>query len=119
MKNSFYFLFLILLPVFLIAHPPSEIRITYDLSKSEINVEILHKVKSRLNHFIDEMELYVNGKKVVRQDATTQVNDEKQLVVYLIPGLKEGDKVSFWAACNKGGNKKKEITITKDEGKGK
>ena len=26
--------------------------------------------------------------------------------------LKEGDKVSFWAECNKGGDKKKEITIT-------
>jgi hypothetical protein len=119
MKKIISFLFVFVFPVLLIAHPPSEIKISYDLDKSEVYVEIMHKVKSAQNHFIYEMELFVNGKKVIRQDAITQVSNEKQMVVYLIPGLKSGDKVSFWAECNKGGDKKTEITVEGTEGKKK
>ncbi|MCX8093195.1 MAG: hypothetical protein N3E50_03405 [Candidatus Goldbacteria bacterium] len=119
MKKITLLLFVFVLPFMIIAHPPSEIKITYDLNKFEVYVEVLHKVRSTQDHFIYEMELYVNGKKVIRQDATTQVDNEKQKVIYLIPGLKEGDKLSFWAECNKGGDKKKEITVTKQEGKNK
>lgn len=116
MRNLFYFLFLILLPVFLIAHPPSDINISYDINASKIYIEILHKVKSNKEHFIYEMKLYVNDKKAISQDAITQVSNEKQQVMYLIPGLKEGGKISFWAECNKGGERKKEITIVKGKG---
>ncbi len=117
MRKVSYMLFMFLLPVFLIAHPPSDIKITYDLSKSEIYIDIVHKVRSAKDHFIYEMELFVNDKKVIRQDATTQVDNEKQRVIYLIPGLKDGDKVKFWAECNKGGENKKEITISDKSGK--
>ncbi len=117
MKKISFLLFVLLFPVFLTAHPPADIKITYDLSKSEIYIEIVHKVRSAKDHFIYEMELFVNGKKVIRQDATTQVDNEKQRVVYLIPGLKDGDKVKFWAECNKGGENKKEITISGKSGK--
>lgn len=113
MKKLILFLLVLAFPFFILAHPPMEIKISYDVNKSEVYVEILHKVKSAQDHFIYEMELFVNGKKLIRQDATTQVDNERQKVIYLIPGLKVGDKLSFWAECNKGGDKKKEITITK------
>jgi hypothetical protein len=119
MKKLFLFLCIAVFPFIVLAHPPSDIKISYDLSKSEVYVEIMHKVKSEKEHYIYEMELFVNGKKAIRQDATTQVNNEKQMVIYLIPGLKEGDKISFWAECNKGGELKKEIKISKKKDKNK
>ncbi len=117
MKKISILLPILVLPFLILAHPPSEIKITYSLEKSEVYVEVLHKVNSAKNHFIYEMELFVNGKKLIRQDAIEQINNEKQKVIYLIPGLKEGDKLSFWAECNKGGDLKKEITIIKQKEK--
>ncbi|MFN3550651.1 MAG: hypothetical protein ACK4WJ_02425, partial [Endomicrobiia bacterium] len=57
----------------------------------------------------------LNGKKIIKQEAKTQFDNEKQKFVYLIPELKENDKISVFAECNKGGSKKKEIIIKKAE----
>lgn len=111
MKKFFIFNLSILLPLLLFAHPPSDIKISYDLKNSKISVDILHKTKSSDKHYIYEIEVFVNDKKVIRQDATMQINNEGQFLTYVLPGLKVNDKIKVWAECNKGGDLKKEIVI--------
>ncbi|MCE5300910.1 MAG: hypothetical protein LLG37_08605 [Spirochaetia bacterium] len=93
----------LVLPSALAAHPPSDIKFTFDMEKSTVTVDIFHQVKNPADHFIHEIELKVNGKKAIKQDATVQTSAEKQSVVYVIPGLKAGDRVSVTGDCNKYG----------------
>jgi desulfoferrodoxin (superoxide reductase-like protein) len=95
----------------LFSHPPSDIKISYDLKNSKILVDILHKTKANDKHFIYEIEVFVNDKKVIRQDTTMRINNEGQYLIYIVPGLKINDKIKVWAECNKGGELKKEILV--------
>jgi len=111
MKRFFILIFSVLLPFMLFSHPPSDIKISYDLKNSKISVDILHKTKANDKHFIYEIEVFVNDKKVIRQDTTMQINNEGQYLIYIVPGLKINDKIKVWAECNKGGELKKEILV--------
>ena len=95
----------------LVAHPPTDIVMTPDVKAMTVKVEIVHQVKDPAEHYIYEIELKVNGKKAIRQDAKAQTSDKSQSVVYVIPGLKAGDKVEVYADCNKTGDLKKEFTV--------
>ena len=99
----------------LIAHPPTDLKIYYNLEKSEVYIEVIHPVRSKEDHYIYEIELYLNDKKIITQYSNTQFDNEKQKFIYLIPGLKEEDKLHIYVECNKGGDKKKEIIIKKQE----
>jgi len=111
MKKFFILIFCSLLPLGLFAHPPSDIKISYDLKKSNISVSIMHDTKAKDKHFIYEVEVYVNGKKAIRQDAIMQINNDGQFLIYAVPGLKINDKIKVWAECNKGGELQKEILV--------
>jgi len=113
MRLFFVGLFLLFSNGILNAHPASDMLIDYDLEKSEIYVVILHKVKDPNDHYISKVEVSLNGKKIITQHIQKQIDAEKQRVVYLIPGLKEGDKILVWVECNKFGTYRKEITIAK------
>lgn len=52
MKKFFILIFCSLLPLGLFAHPPSDIKISYDLKKSNISVSIMHNTKAKDKHFI-------------------------------------------------------------------
>ncbi len=99
------------------AHGPDSIRIETDIAKSKLKVYVSHKVKDAAQHFIYKIELKVNGKKAISQDAVTQTGMTEQAVIYVIPGLKAGDKIEIYAECNKGGDMKKTFTAENTEKK--
>ena len=105
---------LLLTSVQLIAHPPTDIIITYNLATKTISVIIEHAVKDPLEHFIHEGLVKVNGKKAVDQEAICQTSAEGQVFTYIIPGLKEGDTVSVTGDCNKFGELEKSVVIKAD-----
>lgn len=90
------------------AHPPTEIIITIDVEKGLVNAEIMHGSKDIKDHFVHEVELYVNGVKMIKQTTVTQTDGDKLSVVYRVPGLKAGDKVAVMGDCSKFGELKKE-----------
>ena len=100
-----------LISVPLIAHPPSDIIITYNLAAKTISVIVEHMVKNPVDHFIHEAIVKVNGKKVVEQFAAVQDSVEGQVFTYSLPGLKEGDTVSFTGDCSKFGELEKSVVI--------
>jgi hypothetical protein len=95
----------------LTAHPASDILFSANVKAGEVKLEVMHQVKDKADHYIYEIELKVNGKKAIRQDAGTQTSDKSQSVTYVIPGLKAGDKVEVYADCNKTGDLRKEFTV--------
>ena len=100
------------------AHPPSAIDVNFNSSTKELNVVMAHKVKDKTNHYIHEIEVFLNGKKIVKQDASVQTDNEKQAVKYILPDAKDGDKIEVMGDCNKFGNKKVKIIAGKTK-KGK
>lgn len=97
------------------AHGPDLIAVETDVLKSKVKVMISHKVRDASSHFIGRIEVSVNGKLAVRQDAVAQTSASEQRVVYTLPGLKEGDTLEIFAVCNKGGDMRKKFTV-KDGG---
>ncbi len=87
-----------------VATPPSDIIITFDLSKSMVFADIIHETKAPKDHYIYMVQVNINGKKAIKQEMTEQLNSALQKVAYIIPGLKAGDKVSVDADCNKYGD---------------
>ena len=93
------------------AHPPSDIIITFDLEKSLVKVDIMHDTRDMAKHYIKQIEVLLNGKSIIKQQAATQTSAEKQSVVYIIPGLKAGDKVAIDADCSIFGDLTREAVV--------
>ncbi|MEI7542169.1 MAG: hypothetical protein WCJ94_02830 [bacterium] len=110
-KIAVLFVFLFLISASIIAHPPSDIIITFDLKNRTVTANIMHDVKDILTHYIAQVVIMVNGKKEITQLASTQTSNDSQTVVYVIPGLKVGDVVSVDADCSKYGDLTKEAKV--------
>lgn len=92
-------------------HPPKDIIISFDLAKSTVKADIIHDSKNIAKHYIKQVEVKVNGVKAITQQETTQVDNEKQTVIYVIAGLKAGDRVSIDADCSIYGDLTKEAVV--------
>jgi hypothetical protein len=115
MRKHIYFFIIFLLPILSFSHPASDIKIQYDVEKSEVVVEIIHSVRDPKDHYIYEVDVLVNNKKTIKQFASAQVNNTSQNLIYVIPGLKYGDKIEIIAECNKYGKIKKSFLIEQKE----
>ncbi|MFA6216743.1 MAG: hypothetical protein WDL87_03720 [Candidatus Omnitrophota bacterium] len=95
------------------AHPPSDIAITFDPASKILQAVITHPVSNPENHFINKVDIGLNGKEIVEHKISKQDNNSTQTVSYLLPDVKLGDTVSVEAYCSISGKLEKEIKITK------
>jgi hypothetical protein len=93
------------------SHPPSDIIITFDLAKSAVMADIVHDSKNIEKHFINRIIVLVNGSEAITQKTITQTGADGQNVMFVIPGLKTGDKVSINADCSIFGDLTKEAEV--------
>jgi predicted methyltransferase len=93
------------------AHPASEINITVDVNTKMVVALITHNVSDPERHYIDKVDITLNGAEVTTQLISKQDNNVSQTISYLIPDLKPGDVVAVDTHCNKGGTLKKEIKV--------
>lgn len=93
------------------AHPPQDITITYDPATKEVSAVITHRVSNPATHFIEKVDVSVNGKEIIERKISRQDNNVDQTVRYLIPDVKPGDTVSVEGYCNLSGKLTKEIKI--------
>jgi hypothetical protein len=93
------------------ASPPSDILFSFDTAAHTARIDIMHETKNPKEHFIYNIEVKLNGKKIITQTASEQTDDQKQSLIYVIPGLKAGDKVAVDADCNKYGDMIKEAVV--------
>lgn len=93
------------------AHPPGEIEMNFTMENKMLEVTISHSSDDNTAHFVDEVEVYLNGNQHIEQDFIVQTNNNNQYLHYMIPGAKSGDLIKLTAECNKFGSREMEITV--------
>lgn len=97
------------------AHPPSDIQITFDVKTKMLKAVIMHEVSNTLNHYINKVDVGLNGKAVISHSISRQDNNTSQTVSYLIPDAKEGDEVSVAGYCSLSGQLQKHIIVSAEQ----
>jgi len=93
------------------AHPPSDIKITYDPATKILQAVIYHNVSDPAKHHIKKVDVGLNGQEILTQQISCQDNNSTQTVSYLIPDAKSADTLSVEAYCSISGKLEKEITV--------
>ena len=96
---------------FVYAHPPSDIKITYDLDAKTVSAVILHNASNPQKHYIKKVDVSLNGKEIIEHTISFQETSESQKVSYYLPEMKMGDVISVEGYCSISGKLKKEIKI--------
>jgi len=93
------------------AHPPSDIKIAFDPGTKMLQAVIVHNTSDPIKHYINKVNVGLNGKDIIEHSISREDNNETQTVRYLIPDVKGGDILSVEGYCSISGKLKKEITI--------
>ena len=101
----------IIVPSISYAHPPSEIKITYDSATKMLTAVIYHNVSNSASHDIKRVDVGLNGKEIVSHLISRQDNNLTQSVTYLIPDAKSGDTLSVKAYCSISGELERKIKV--------
>ncbi len=104
-----FFLYLVLcVPSF--AHAPSDMTLGYDAMNEEITVMVSHSSGNPSAHYVDRLEIVVNGDLMLNEIPEPQ-NDPALVIPVGALEFKSGDVVSVRAFCNRGGDIIREIVI--------
>lgn len=93
------------------AHPPGNIEMNFNSSNQMIKVSISHSSKNNSEHFVNEVEIYLNGNLQIEQNFIMQTNAKSQYLHYMLPGAKSGDTIKLVAKCNKYGDLESELKV--------
>lgn len=99
------------------AHPPSDIKITFDPTTKILTAIIYHNVSNPTKHYIKTVDVGLNGKEILTQSISREDNNLTQTVSYLIPDTKSGDTISVEGYCSISGNLTKEIMVAESDSK--
>lgn len=95
------------------AHPPSDVLMKFDQKSKLLTITTPHTVMNAQRHFIDEIDVKVNGKTVVTQSFSSQKDAKEQAVRYILIDAKPGDTITVRAVCNMGGELSKDLVMSK------
>ena len=94
-----------------LGHPPDGVDLDFDVADHVLVVSVRHAVKDGSNHYVDEIEVELNGKRIIEQKLGSQPDLKMLRVLYVVPEAGVGDKLKVTAGCNVFGKKSGEITI--------
>lgn len=104
-------LFFVFISSMAYAHPPSDIKITYDQNSKMLKALIMHDVLDTAAHHIKKVDVTQNETQIIEQLISIQDNNMNQTVIYYVPNVKSGDVLGVEAFCSIGGQLKKEIIV--------
>ena len=93
------------------AHPPRDIKISYDPATKMLTAVIIHDTSNPLGHYIKKVDVGLNDREIIQQVISRQDNNDSQTVSYLIPDANSGDRLSVEGYCSISGKLKKGITV--------
>lgn len=111
MKNTIILIVLMLGLGFVYAHPAGNVKAAFNGESAMLSVDFAHKVNNAADHFINHVEIKVNGKVAIVHSLSDQENLNGGSLLYKLPAIKKGDKISVLTKCNKGGDKSANITV--------
>jgi len=91
------------------AHPPSDIKITFDPKTKILSAVIIHEVSNPNKHYIKKVDVALNGKEIIQQSISRQDNFNTQTVNYFIPDAQDGDLFSVEGYCSISGKLEKQL----------
>ena len=94
------------------AHPPDSLKMSFDTTGTIMTVRAFHSVKMPNTHFILQITVDLNGKQLITQNFSSQLNKNEQVVIYKIIDAKKNDKIGINAQCNIMGKKKETFIYT-------
>jgi desulfoferrodoxin (superoxide reductase-like protein) len=95
------------------AHPPSATDIGFDLESHTLTVTVDHAVRDASKHYVDKIEVKLNGDKIIEQKFAAQVDGRIQEAFYLVADADVGDEIEVTAECNIAGKKTTAIKVEK------
>ncbi len=93
------------------AHNPNAIHVNYDTGRGQLNVIVQHLVNDKWEHFVKEVVVYKNGRKVWSQDFDFQTSFRNLTIPPIKLSAIDGDEFSVVALCNEGGKGERTIAI--------
>ncbi|MDD5128826.1 MAG: hypothetical protein PHO40_04165 [Candidatus Omnitrophica bacterium] len=110
-KILFVFLLICLALGTAYAHPPKDIEISYDPATKILTATILHDTNNPLGHYIEKVDIGLNGQEIIEQKISRQENINSQEVNYYISDTNPEDKLSVEGYCSISGKLRKEIVV--------
>ncbi|HNQ35294.1 MAG TPA: hypothetical protein PKN80_04435, partial [bacterium] len=87
------------------AHPPREVKLAFEAGRRQLTVEVSHQVPNEKRHYINRIEVTLDGRETVTQLCRRQTDQRTQTVVYLLPDAEPGSKIKVSVTCNLGGTR--------------
>jgi desulfoferrodoxin (superoxide reductase-like protein) len=115
MKKFIVLIALVVFPLsILFAHPASEVNVNYTAKTKVLMVDVVHmvstsKVTDTKKHYIKEIIVTLNGKKVKTKKFRDQTGDSVKAEFKV--KAKSGDKINVTATCSLAGSKSTEIIV--------
>jgi hypothetical protein len=93
------------------AHAPKKVDLEFDLEEMELEVEVQHQVTDAGKHYINQVTVELNGKKIIEQKISEQEDLKSQTLEYRITDAKVGDTITVSAGCNISGKQKASLEV--------
>lgn len=98
-------------PGAILAHPPSDLTLSYDPATQILDVLAKHNVKNPESHFIDEFKVFVDDKQIYELGTSVQFSESTARALFYLPDLKAGTEITVEAECSKFGSRKQSIKV--------
>jgi desulfoferrodoxin (superoxide reductase-like protein) len=93
------------------AHPPSDIKIQFDPETKLLTAVIEHRVSNPKSHYIEKIDIGLNGKEIKMLPFIEQENNTYQAIKIVLPEVKKGDVLSVEGYCNLSGKLEKKTKV--------
>lgn len=111
MNKALILIALLMVASLAFAHPAGKVTASLNQETSVLTVNFEHKVSNNADHFINAVIIQINGKDSIRHTLTLQESKDGGNLLYRLPSLKKGDKITVTTDCNKGGKKTANVTV--------
>ncbi|MBW6515427.1 MAG: hypothetical protein K0B81_02275 [Candidatus Cloacimonetes bacterium] len=111
MKKTIFLMILLLGLSFLMAHPPTEMNITFNEEELLLTIVIEHNVNNPGNHYIDQLTIQHGRNELVVHKMSRQDDNDSVTLVYRLPDVQSGMKLNIVASCNRIGRLTREFEI--------
>lgn len=111
MRSIFVTLVMVMVGLLAYAHPPKNVDLSYDAESGILSINAVHAVKDVASHYVDQVEILINGEQKELLKAEKQGDSELAIFTYEIGSLQTGDVVEVIARCNKVGKRSAKLEI--------
>lgn len=93
------------------AHPPRDVKLEFESGGRQLTVLVSHQVPNEQMHYINRIEVALDGREAVTQLCRRQTDKRTQTVVYLLPDAGPGARIKVSVTCNLGGTRSSELVV--------